>query len=154
MVIKESNFNTEIVKSVKHHGWFAHKLMDMPASMMVRTRFVPTKPCDILACIKGRMVGIECKQIKKWQGFSLRFLRENQIEALDEIKKAGGVSIVLVNVRIPPEKGISKRENRLIVINWSTWDRELIPVKKMRELPYIEGKLGLFDLTTVISELV
>jgi hypothetical protein len=119
--------------------------------MMMRTRFVPEKPCDILACVNGHMVAVEGKQMKKWQGFSIRFLRDNQIVALDSIVKAGGRAYVFVNVRVPPEKGVSKRENRLIVINWSTWDRELIPVKAMREMPYIEGKLGLFDLSSIMG---
>jgi len=151
--MKEATSSTEIVNSILDAGWFAHKLTDTPR-VPGMLRFIPPKPCDILSCIHGMMVGIETKQIKKWQGFALRFLRENQIEALTKINKAGGHAFIFLNVRIPPDKEANqKRENRLIIIDWSTWDRLPINIIKIKDVQYVTGKNGRFDLTAFFNHI-
>lgn len=148
--MKEAVFNTEIVRSLKEAGWFAHKLTDMP--MVPGLRFQSDKPCDILSVVHGVAVAIESKQFKKFQGFSIRYLRDNQVESLDQIQKSGGRSYVFLNIRIPNIKGVQKRENRCYIIDWEAWDKQPIPVKDIREnLPYVCGKNGLFDLTIFID---
>jgi len=142
--MKEANFNTEVVNSIKAQGWFAHKLTDTPR--VPGLRFISEKPFDIFAVAFGTPIAIESKQFKKYQGFSLRYLRENQIEALDKMLHSGGRAFIFLNIRIPTIKGVQKRENRCLIIDWATWDKEQIPVKVIKEMPYIGGKNGLFDL--------
>lgn len=118
------------------------------------TRFTPTKPFDTFAVIHGVGVGIEAKLFKKWKGFSLRFLRENQIEALDDILMSKGRAFVFLNVRIPADvvEG-TKRENRLIIIDWAKWDYKLIPVKVLKTYPFIQGKKKKFDLSSFFKNI-
>lgn len=143
--MRESTFNTEIVNSIKPH-WFVHKLTDSITTG--ETRFTPEKPFDTFACIHGVCVGIESKMIKKWRGISIKLFRDNQIEALDEMLMANGRAFAFINVRIAPNVvEQTKRENRLIIIDWAKWDYKLIPIKEVKNLHYIEGRKGKFDLS-------
>lgn len=114
--MKENHCNTEVVRSLKHYGWGAYKLSDVRGA-----RFTETKPCDIIACSpKGRYVAIEGKLIKKWQGFSAKALRPNQIAHLDQtcIKRQGR-AFVFLYVRINPDKQKgTKRECWLVAFDW------------------------------------
>lgn len=147
--MKEAVFNTEIVNSIKTH-WFVHKLSDSIAVPGV-TRFIGEKPCDTIAFIYGRGVGIEGKMLKKWKGISIKLFRENQIEALDEMLMAHGRAFAFINVRIAANAVTgTKHENRLIIIDWEKWLKrrnKTIPVKVVRKAPHIKGKKGKFDLS-------
>lgn len=151
--MKEIQSNTQIVNSIRPH-WFVHKLMDMPNAVRAVTRFMPSKPFDIFAFIHGKGVGIETKLLKKWKGFSISYLRENQIEALDEVLMAGGRAFVFVHVCIPANvvEG-TKRVNRLIILDWAKWNQKLIRKKDLINYPYIEGKKGKFDLSSFFLDI-
>lgn len=148
--MKEAVFNTEIVNSIKDLGWFAHKLTDTPR--VPGLRFISEKPFDIFAVAHGTPIAIESKQFKKFQGFSIRYLRDNQIEYLDKMIASGGRAFVFLNVRIPTIKGVQKRENRCYIIDWAKWDRNQIPVKDIKDMPFVEGKNGKFDLLNFLRD--
>lgn len=117
--MRESNFNTEIVRSLKALKIWSYKIADSPTSWTMKaTRFTPDKPCDIIACVDGRFVAIESKQIKKFEAFGMRHLRDVQIANLDHVERCGGRSFVFLNIRIKAVKGKTKHENRLIIFPW------------------------------------
>lgn len=149
--MRESIFNTEIVNSLKATGAFAHKIADLPASKSRGLIFTPTKPFDIFGCYKGVFFAVESKQFKEWKGFGISALRDNQIEALDNVVKTGGKAFVFINIRIV------RTENRLIAFDWALWGEvvkaQAIGVKDMRTMPYIQGRKDLFDLAEFMEEL-
>jgi len=150
--MNEKVLNSEIVKTLKWFGAWAYKIPDMPSSLMVGGRFNPDKPCDVVASVQGRFVGIEGKMIKEWQGFGSRFLRANQIEALTDQVRSKGQAFVFLNVRIG-----KPRTNRLIIFNWELWkdvfETHMIPKKLTPDLPFVEAKKGMFNLTQFCEEI-
>lgn len=107
--MKESNFNTEVVRSLRYYGWLAHKLSDVRG-----TRFTGEKPCDILACSpSGCFVAIESKQMKKYERLKVGALRPNQIATLDKAIENNGRAFLLVNVRIP------RVHNVCVALDWN-----------------------------------
>lgn len=143
--MNEKLFNTEVVNSLKHEGAWAYKIPDMPSSLMAGGRFNPDKPCDVVGCAEGRFIGIESKQFKEIKGFSLRYLRYNQVDSLNQMHEAGGRAYVFLNIRVA-----SPRENRLIIFSWGKWrdvlETKIVPKKLIMELPHIKGKKKKFDL--------
>lgn len=135
--MKENPCNTESVRSLKHYGFGAYKLSDVRGS-----RFTETKPCDIIACSpKGRYVAIEGKLIKKWEGFSARALRPNQIAHLDATCfKRGGRAFVFLYVRIAPDRKNSvKRVCKLVVFDWKKYRETIhegIGVRELKDQTY------------------
>lgn len=150
--MKESKFITEVVNSLKSQGLWAYKVPDMPASWMGGTglRFVPEKPCDIIA-MRGKIgLLIECKQIKKFEAFGMRHMRESQIKNLNEVTDKGGLGFVFLNIRIA-----SPRENRLIIFEWQEfrYRTESIKGKEIKEFPFIQGFKDEFDLFSFVGNL-
>jgi len=88
--LNEKHFNTEIVNSLKDQGAWAYKIPDMPSSLMIGGRFNPDKPCDIIASVSGRFVGIEGKMLKEMKGISLSLFRDGQVDSLNDMLKSGG----------------------------------------------------------------
>lgn len=114
--MKENIGNTEVVRSLRHYKWGATKLSDVRGS-----RFTETKPCDIIACSpKGRYVSIEGKMIKKWEGFSAKKLRPNQIAELNGTTfKRKGRAFVFLYIRIKADRSKGqKRVCKLVVFDW------------------------------------
>ncbi len=154
--MKETQTNSEIMRSLKHQNIWCYKIADSPTSWtQAATRFTPSKPCDILACHRGKFLAIEGKLIKKWKAFGLRDLRDSQIKGLTEVVKAGGRAFVFLVVRIPAIAGKQKRVNRLIAFDFGFLDRNRIfrfDHKQLQALDYIsttkdgEGKM-IFDLS-------
>jgi hypothetical protein len=145
--MKEAKFNTEIVNSLKDCGAWAYKIPDMPSSLMVGGRFNPDKPCDIIACVRSRFVGIEGKMLRDYKAISLSLFRDNQVQSLDAMVEASGLAFAFINIRITE----SPRVNKLIIINWSKWRDTLkertVPKRTVMTLPYIQGTKGRFDLS-------
>lgn len=151
--MNEAKFNHEVIKSLRRAGAFAHKLADMPKGAGAFSRFNPPKPCDIIAGYKGLFIGIESKQLKKWEGFSIKKLRPNQIEALDEMIAARCAAFVFVNVRIT-----EKRVNILIPLNWKIWGDQLkcatIKKEQLKGLAFDKGLFsveGLYRVEVVLN---
>jgi len=154
--MKEANFNTEIVNSIKDAGHWAYKIPDMPRVPGL-LRFIPDKPCDIIASVGGRTVAIESKQFKKWQALGMRHLEDSQIKNLDEIVKDGGKGFIFLNIRIKGDKELGiKRENKCLIFEWNEFKLLNIvgSIKKLDLLhwAYIEGKLKRFDLSEFLDE--
>lgn len=149
----EKTTNYEIVKSLNSLGAWAYKIPDMPSSLMVGGRFNPDKPCDIISSVDGKFVGIESKQTKVISGFSIRLLRDIQIESLDAQVASNGNSFVFYNIRIN-----KPRENRLIIFNWAKWRETLevsiIPKKIIMDLPFVKGSAGMFALKDFCENVV
>lgn len=134
--MKEAEFNSEVVRSLKHLGYFAYKISDVMGS-----RFTPEKPCDILACdLKGRFIAIESKQIKSWKSLTGKMLRDNQIVTLDKSVKITGRAYVLLNIRIHDVKN-KRRENWCVVFDWSI-HRESIMNNKYTAKVLQDGYVG------------
>jgi len=146
--MKEKNFNTEVKNSFIAHGHWAYKIPDFPQAMVTGARFNPIKPFDIMAVVHGYGVAVESKMLKKYEAFGGRHLREEQIQALDDVKKSDGRPFVFLNIRQPSPN----RLNRLIVFDWNYWaDRfkssNSIKKNELESLSFIEGRKKLFDLT-------
>jgi penicillin-binding protein-related factor A (putative recombinase) len=121
--MKESKFATEVIRSLRYNKAWAYKIPDSPITKEILkvTRFTAAKPCDIVASIESKFVGIETKQFKKWKSLSLRDFRPEQIAALTDIIETGkGRAFVFLNIRIR-----SPYENRLIIFDWATWGPRL-----------------------------
>jgi Holliday junction resolvase len=147
--MKEKHFVVELKNSLKNHGFF-FKIPDIPASMTMM-RFMPDKPFDVIAVVKGIPIAIEAKMIKDHKSFGAKDLRETQVSGLTEFKNAGGRSFVFLNIRRPADKdkGV-KRLNRLLIFE-AGWliDRGQIYKKELIEIDEkfgIEGKKKTFDL--------
>ena len=76
MTWKEVNTNTMIVKSIRHFGFWAYKIPDLPAFKGSVTRFAPAKPCDIIANVNSRFVAIEGKFSNQFKGIGLSIFRD------------------------------------------------------------------------------
>ena len=145
--MRESKFNTEIVNSIKSKGYFAYKIPDTPASMIMGLRYSPEKPCDTIACINGAFIAIESKQIKTIEGIALRHFRDTQVESLDTVVKNKGIAFALINVRVPKDKELG-RLNYCLGLDWAIWGPKLkngvkLTAKDIREmLTSIKGMKG------------
>lgn len=150
--MREADFTSEVMASIREIGGWCYKIADSPTSWTRGiTKFTPDKPCDVVACLDGVMVAIECKQLKKFAAFGRTQMRESQITALTEIVAAGGKGYVFLNIRIKAIKGKQKHENRLIIFDWDKWGDRLsgndtIKQKDLLNWTHITGKDGLYDL--------
>ena len=150
--MRESVFCSELVKSLRHAGCYAHKLPDSPASYGgVKMRFSAKKQYDVIAVYKGLPIAIECKQYKQFKGFGLNQLRDEQIEALNGFFEAGGTAYVALNIRVSASKERNqKHENRLLMFKWPL---SFHSKAEILEYPYIEGSKGLFSLDSWLNSL-
>lgn len=156
--MKESLFNTEILRSLQDEGAWAYKIADQPTSWTAHaTRFTPDKPCDIVAMFLGHGFIIEGKQIKKFEAFGLDKIRPSQIKNMDEAVDKGNRAFVFLNIRIKAVKGETQHENRLITFDWAELRERFksgsIKAKELKELPYIEGSKSRFNLKTFLLDL-
>lgn len=168
--MREAVFITEVKKSLDIIGIGAYKPADMPMSWIggSRMRFVPEKPADLICDNFGNYMLIECKQIKKWQGVSMRMIRPSQIKALDEVvaRSHYGRAFVFFNIRIVNDKSKNQKgENLLMAIDWRFNRQNLVDgigIKEMRERSvglWIEARKGKeaeekgkFDLRFLLDE--
>lgn len=151
--MKEAVFQSEVVKSLQTAGAWAWKITDHPVSMIQGSfRYTPEKPFDIVAMHDGRGIGIECKQMRKYQGLKLEDFRQSQIDNLTEIaKKEAGGAYAFINIRITMKKG-SPGINRLVIFPWHLLlDRfekaGPLQAEFFRQAKGIDGKKGLFELS-------
>ena len=87
-------------------------------------------------------MAIEAKAIQGYKAFGVKDLSPHQRQALDDFDKAGGCSLVALNVREP------RKFNRCLFFTWpqfklmGTWRKQAL-----EDYPYIEAKRGEFDLS-------
>jgi hypothetical protein len=142
--MKEASFNTDVVRSCRELGFFAHKLADMPRMPGV-TRFIGEKPVDVIAGVWGRFVGLESKQLKKFARIGIKLFRPNQVVSLNEIVATKNEAWALVNLRLAPDpaRGV-KRTNLMLAFPWDTWGHAFqngvgIGAKELREVYFHRG---------------
>jgi len=101
--MRESIFVTELRNGLDALGLasWSYKIPDAPYSQIATMRFIPEKPADIISMIGGSGLLIECKQIKEWKAFGMKDLTKSQKRNLFLFNRAGGTSLVALNVRIP-----------------------------------------------------
>jgi len=144
--MKEAVFNSEVVRSLNEvELCWAYKIPDMPHFAGAHFRFDREKPFDIVCFHDGDGVAIEGKQLKKYQAFGHRHMRECQIEALDRIIETGSRAMVFLNIR---QK--TPYINRLIVFEWPDDvlrnPKMSYKKKELLKMPYVTGKHGRFPL--------
>lgn len=148
--MREATFTTELIRSFRKDKSWIYKIPDAPTSRLTGLRFTASKPCDLVLCLGGKFVAIECKQIKKWKAFSIGDMRTSQIVNLPAVIKSGGRAFVFLNVRIAKEK-----VNRIIVLDWEVYgprlERASIKATELKSMPYlpaldVKDKI-FFDLT-------
>ena len=99
---KEQEFTTLFTKKMEAYfgsGCFVYKIPDSPMGGM-GGRFLVPKPCDIVASVHGRMVGIEFKYRDKLCAFGVKDLRPSQVEGLTRIEKSGGLGLVVCAFKV------------------------------------------------------
>jgi len=130
--MKESDCNSEVVRSLQKIGWSAYKIPDVLGS-----RFTANKPCDILACsLGGRFVAIESKLIKKWQSVSIKILRDHQeVFLTNTCRKRKGQAYLFLFLKIPKTK-TRKAFQGLVVFDWLRYGeyikRQPITIKQLQ----------------------
>jgi penicillin-binding protein-related factor A (putative recombinase) len=119
--MRETQFNSEVMTSLKAFGAWSYKIADSPTSWtMARTRFTPEKPCDIVGCYASKFFAIEGKQIKSFKAFGMNSLRQSQIDSLNDIVSRGGAAFVFLNIRIKAAKSVGvKQDDRLLIFEWT-----------------------------------
>lgn len=70
--------------------WF-HKIADSRFGAITNDRAI-----DVVACYKGRMLGLEFKLVKEGISISINRIRSNQIITLNDIVKAGGLGYIII----------------------------------------------------------
>ena len=108
-------------------------------------RFSTAKQFDIMGIYAGVPLAVECKLYRKFAGFGLNQLRDEQIAALNAYWEAGGRAFVALNIRIAASREKNqKHENRLLLFEWPM---RFYSKAEIMAYPYISGCKGLFHLT-------
>ncbi len=111
--MKESQFQREVKKTFEEFGHWCEKFPDSIRS--ADTRFIPSKPSDLIAVIDGKGILIECKLIKKIGRINKNFFgntkekkekvdfREfHQVKELKRFKDTtGNPAFYYINIRLP-----------------------------------------------------
>jgi hypothetical protein len=152
--MKETVFQSEIVDSLKSLGVWGYKIPDIPFNY--QNKFCPKKPCDILCVPKNYpTIYIEAKMIKEWKSFGIKMLEESQVEAGKILTSLGHKYFIFLNVRLKADPfKESKQESRCIIFSYQEiMSRgENFYAKELKNMPFIPGHKGLFDLSSFLSE--
>jgi len=162
--MREANFAREMKASFESFGHFYLKIPDaIPAvgdDDKNGPRFIPPKPFDAIAVWRGVSIAMEYKQHKSdTQGFRFDRLLAHQKENLLAHTDSGGLSFVIINVRVP------RRINRAHIIPIKRWielesyssDRKSLPaehLKRIESLPWIKrGGKYIWDIESYLIKL-
>ena len=94
----ESKFTTMLRKTFEERGGFFYKIPDASSAQ----RFMIKKPFDVIACVNGRSVAIECKYLSEPKAFGISSLSEHQIDSLEKHAISGGLSLVVFECKFGP----------------------------------------------------
>lgn len=141
--MNERNFMSSVRLSfLDHNVW---------ATILVDGSDFSTRPCDMIACLDGKLIAIEGKFQKEFKAFGMKQIRDSQILNLDAITQGGGLAFIFLNIWIP------NKENRLIIWEWTHFKKITafgsIKKKTLRDLPYIQGHKKRFPIAQIISTL-
>lgn len=108
--MKESKLTGILVKSFKNQRLWAYKIPD--AVRGPNTRFLPTKPFDIVFFAKKGSGGIEVKQLNNTARFCpAREIRPSQVQGLNDMVRMGRRALVIVGIHYP-------RDFSFVVVPW------------------------------------
>jgi penicillin-binding protein-related factor A (putative recombinase) len=129
-----------------------------PLSISGGPRFIPPKPFDAMAIWRGLPIAIEYKQHKSANG-GLAFdrLAPHQRKSLLAFRESGGLSLVIINVRI------ARQINACYIIPIEKWvllekaylpERKSLPAAKLREMDSVEwikrGNVHVWDIESFL----
>lgn len=148
--MRETNFQNQTLKSIRKLGWLAYKIPDMPKGPL--TRFIPPKPCDIIADLNGFTL-IECKLFKKLEALTADKFSPSQLAALDEAVQKSLKAFVFLNFKAPAGLYTPRRVNAVLILNWKEYGpkiraagidkNQILELVEQRGIP-INGEI--FDL--------
>ena len=140
--MNESQFLTEMRKSFEAIGSFAYKI---PDSGNMVGKFTLAKPFDMVAEVKGQLIGIEAKVQLNGKGWATNKVTDNQKLGLSKVEKYGNKSYVFLCWK--PERGVYY----FVMIPFrSIKGRKSISQKELRAWPYKikrDNKNQTYDLT-------
>lgn len=70
--------------------WF-HKIADSRHGTATGDRAI-----DVVACLRGRFIGLEFKLVKRGLSIPIKSVRDNQIATLQAINNAGGLGFLII----------------------------------------------------------
>lgn len=95
--MNETTFTRQVMQNWQRQKpnslWF-HKIADPTYGQA----YTQTRAVDVIACYKGKVVGIEWKLIKNKKSIPLDRIRESQIKTLFDIKLVGGFGFIAIGV--------------------------------------------------------
>lgn len=100
----EGEHTTALIKGIQRGGGYAYKIPDPVGSFKTNPR-----PFDVIACVGGKSIAIECKWAKEPKAFGLGEFSETQQKSLTSHLKAGGVSLAVL---------FTKYDGRIILLSW------------------------------------
>lgn len=107
---KEAYFSGLFVKVLRSHGFFAYKIPDAVRGQ--NTRFIPTKPFDVVFMGPKVAGGVEWKLLRGKPIFKpADHLRPSQVDGLNDLVSVGKKAFVGVAVAIP-------RGNYFVMVPW------------------------------------
>lgn len=142
--MNEHKFVGNIKKSLLEHNIWSTILVD-------GADFSP-RPCDLLACVSGKLVAVEAKFQRDFKAFGIKHIRDSQVLNLDFINQGGGMGFIFLNIFIP------YKENRLLIWEWNQFKKITangsIKKKELMEHPYLpchKGRFSAQDMTHIIQ---
>ncbi len=99
--MKESVFQNEwkiAFNFLYPHGHFV-KIPDQPRFGGERTHFAAPRPYDCYCIKDGKFIAFELKQQRSLSAFPFASVRDNQVDALQEVDRSGGRAYIVINYR-------------------------------------------------------
>ncbi|MGB9877684.1 MAG: Holliday junction resolvase RecU [bacterium] len=100
-------FEKEFLYSLKTLAFCHYYKVPSPPPRSRFTRFYTPRPYDFFLLKDGVFCAIELKYTNKESSFPLNKFKKYQIEALKEVKRYGGLAIVVINIRQRNPRNIS-----------------------------------------------
>jgi len=141
--MNERTFMSNVKLSFLDHNLWATTLVDGSDFQ--------TRPCDMIACLEGKLVAIEGKFQKSFSAFGIKHIRDSQVLNLDAISQGRGVAFIFLNIWIP------NKENRLLIWEWEIFKKitanASLKKKTLLEMPYIQGAKKRFPIEDILLEI-
>lgn len=99
---------------------FSYKIFDMPHFPGSQFRFDAPKPFDLFGVYSGIPFAVEAKFAREFAPFSIKKLRDSQLQGLEDFSRAGGQSFVFLNVNPGRNRTLGVMgTNRIYVFPWA-----------------------------------
>lgn len=111
--------------------WF-HKIADSRHGIATGDRAI-----DVVACLKGKFIGLEFKLVKRGLSLPIKSIRNNQLETLERINETGGEGLLII---IRDFGGTKKHAYALYPMEWKVAVQVAERAgKKSVKLSYFDG---------------